>query len=840
MLPSKKVKAHLYLEGVEIDFSSLTINESAGSPPTAVVSIPPVLHIYNILPKTVCVITAEVEARNPETGETIEDSNGKKMFDEVVLFFGELRAYGLNRTAAAAEVELTFNGFTDNWTTTPIVPVDSTIPTLAQSQIVGVNYYRPKSSENDPEKVEELYKSFGIYYRGFPTLLMGFADLLTKEAPGDTTPMLRTISINYGREDVQKRLLDYAKKHAKNAGEMYEKLMNKRFDVSATSPAALKTALQYMTKHFLLNYGQFSESMTKSLTLDTFINYIGSTVTKSYFKNVSVVNYLRNNLQQMGGTISIHDALRRILPFMRYQYQEFASPIVTPDTSGGGMILNKVLFSPRPELFSPIVNNTIFDDNIVSASFARDLSKEPTRLIRLATPLLTQNQDSQSLLQVTLATIMPHDVVVGSKLTNMADKAMANLEKIAKIAAVRGNIDDADLEDKIKTWTQDSYLKAQKDAEAAQAEGRALTQAEKDQLDKAWAIAQDVDKLFNKDATGKTEFEELKKNLENLRIFDLSKEEKLRGVIPDVYSDDSGIEYAFLLDALNKKQPGGKTYATYTDFVNDDSATKVTDSHEAVLAELNNKKTKEDALSRYYSELADYTYREHRRKSRVLNLQTDYSPYRVCGYTGTVFIKDIGTMVGVLSSISSRINSNGEATQSLNFTHMAILSSDNSLATTSDYLDHYTDGLPGYLSEFTVDKVGKNVYTYVSGRNNASLFEYATKVLKNPIEGYELTPGIETVDSAIIVGANYDLITDAQTLEKFVHKLTWRNLATYGELMAVLKNTEKGFTPRPAAETVTFKNAPRPFVKERQDVIMKIFKAVQPDIKVWKDPEGIL
>lgn len=88
MFNSKAVKAHLYLEGMEVDFSSLTIQEQIGQPPTATVSLVPIMHIYNILPKTQCIITVEVEVRNPETGDTVEDAAGNKVFEEVVQFSG--------------------------------------------------------------------------------------------------------------------------------------------------------------------------------------------------------------------------------------------------------------------------------------------------------------------------------------------------------------------------------------------------------------------------------------------------------------------------------------------------------------------------------------------------------------------------------------------------------------------------------------------------------------------------------------------------------------------------------------------------------------------------------
>jgi hypothetical protein len=62
-------------------------------------------------------------------------------------------------------------------------------------------------------------------------------------------------------------------------------------------------------------------------------------------------------------------------------------------------------------------------------------------------------------------------------------------------------------------------------------------------------------------------------------------------------------------------------------------------------------------------------------------------------------------------------------------------------------------------------------------------------------------------------------------IERFLHKLTWRRLATIGELMSVITTKT-----RKASTFVDNNNSPMPFVKERQDVIKEIFKA-----PIWED-----
>lgn len=162
------------------------------------------------------------------------------------------------------------------------MPVDSTVPTLLESQVLGINYYEATTKQGDERKFKELYKSFGIYYKGFPTLLLAFADLMDKETAKKGS-ILENVTIDYGREAISKVLTTYNANFFNTKSEAYKKVNALRTPPAVKSTTALARALQYMAKHFLLNYGVFLASLTYSLGFDTMINYIGSSVTKRFF-----------------------------------------------------------------------------------------------------------------------------------------------------------------------------------------------------------------------------------------------------------------------------------------------------------------------------------------------------------------------------------------------------------------------------------------------------------------------------------------------------------------------------------------------------------------------------
>ena len=406
MFLSQKLKYHVYLENIEVDFSNISISESKGQVPRAVVSILPIENIFNILPKTLCTITCEMPVRD-QNGVVITEQS-TVAYDELVVFFGELSSYGMSRGPTNVEIQLTFFGFLENWDAMSITPVDSSIQTCANSVILGIN---PADSNNTQRG--------SFFYSTILTPVLSFVQLLQDDTNKEANKVVSNVGLNVGRDKSRQRLIDYRTALVSHRSALYTKSKNMGDLGTALTQSgnSLKTALQKVVKHLLLNYGVFMHSMTKSLMLDTMINYIGSEEYAKLIKPNSAVQFISTGLKETSGNATpISEVLKNILPYINYTYTEFAAPIISSDsTTPIKNIVSKILVHPDMSFFAPIANNVFFDDDIVTAQFGRNFNIEPTRLIRLSNQITTTSADGkQPLFGLLLATIVPANIVVGT------------------------------------------------------------------------------------------------------------------------------------------------------------------------------------------------------------------------------------------------------------------------------------------------------------------------------------------------------------------------------------------------------------------------------------------
>jgi hypothetical protein len=818
MYTAKKLTYHLYLENVEVDFSSIQIIEQVDAPPQAIVGIIPVTGIYNVLPKTIAVITCEIEKRDPKTGAAIYDEQRgerTKVYEELVIFVGELNGYGLNRAPDSAQVQLSFNGFTQNWETSPVIPVHASIPTMAESLLLGVNYFQDSVVDETGVGSRAQFKSHGFLYSQFPSVLLSLAELLprydsvTKTIIEPKIPeFLTTIDVTYDRKEMRTALSEYIDKEINARSQAYKDAKSVEKTVTANRIRSLQKPFTYFLKHFLLNYGMFLQSLTKSLLLDAMVSYIGSAKAEQTVATLGTITHLKEGLKNSSNSTTVMEVLNRVFPALRYNLIEYPAPIKTRDSLGDTLTLAKILIKPRSELFAPLANNVIFDDNIVTAQYSRNLLQEPTRLMSLTTPTLTTDSKNLPLLQYAMATVVPHNILMKDALRTMAINTKKDIKdyetKAEKASGMQGIDISGDLEAQLNNLDLEKALKTDEDKQYFQ-------------LLKTLADDRESKKDAKLGKPGPT-------------VFGMTSEEFLRGVVMQIKPDENHLEQAYLLSLINKKvEAVDPTKAPFDDLASWQND-KTYNTTVATTVEVNDGLNSEDVqktVVSYYAELSHYHYLESRRRPRSLSLLTDYSPYRVCGFAGLVILKDIGPVVGFLRGITTSINASGEAQQSLMFSHVSIINTLRALDTNVDFHDQYQDMLPSYLSEFRIAEVGKNLYNYVSGRSNASVFDYC-KETKADVKN--------TRDCAEMLKQKYETTTTLEHREQFLHALIWRNMATLGEYMATIKHPTHEFKPRGVREVITYSTNPRPFVDIRQQAVIEIFKQVNPKIAVWKDP----
>ena len=791
MFLSQKLNYKVYLEGKQVDFSTITVSETAGQVPHAVVSVIPVEHIFNILPKTICVITCMMPVRTRDGSIVLE--NGAIAYDELVIFFGELVGHGLVRTVTSAQIQLTFQGFTGNWDTTSITPADANIQTNAGSVILGLNAADANTANADSKT------NGSFFYNTLLTPLTSFVDLLRQADDKDKTAekVVQNISLDKSRPEARARLNAHKNTLLTQRSQSYNNAVNENeTGVAIAGVTNLKDALQKTIKHLLLNYGVFTHTMTKSISLDTMINYVGSAIYEKLIKSNAAAQYIQTGVsERTGDATPVSHVLKEILPYINYVYTEFAAPIVCPDSSNKTEnTVSKILVHPDLSFLAPISNNVFFDDDIIAAQFNRDFNSEPTRVIRIGNQIATVGgaDGKLPLFQLILATVIPANIVVGTAIEQLSKTTTANIDNAISKAS-GDKVDITKISDDAVTDTQTTAKTALQNS----------TKSDMQQQQRYRAMQKAENGMSAGDAA------------EDIKILKITNEEMIRGVVPQVIGDINGIEMAFILAKNETTNKGATDVPTEKQSLLDTYA-KAQKAEEAAIPVKDGLKLASDSqtdLNIYSAGLALIRYRNLRRQNRSLSLNVVYSPFRICGASSLIFIKDVGPIVGVLKQIETNISANGDVSQQLSFSHVSILNVLNSVGTYADALDNFSDTLPAFEQEFTLDKVGQRIYSFINGRRyDSSVNDFVTKMVGKP------TTYPTTKDQANYLQTTYYKNKNLVDVEKFLYKLTWRRLATKGELMAVITNKA-----RTANTFISNEDGPHPFVKERQDVINELF-----------------
>ena len=790
MLSASKIKCHVYLENVEIDFSNIHIIEQIGTPPTAIINVVPIKNIFNILPKTICVITLE---------EIKSYKDGIPVYEEVVIFFGEYTDNGLNRTATSSEVQLTFTGFTGNWDTNPIVPIDATIPTAAESVMLGINYFTNTGADGK-----------GIYYSKFPSLLLSLVNFM------DTTKDDKTI------KDYEQVLCSTNSRNKLMAGlkAYWKNNPPEGPDFKFHRGTKLRARIALVINHFLFKYGPFLNGLMQSLLFDSMINYIGSGTMENLAKSTAVLAYLKERIRGIAssGSMPVSSAIRKILEPFKYTFQEFAAPVLTIDALSdiAELTLSKVIVAPECNLLAPISNNVFFDDDVETIQMNRSWRNEPTRLIYTSNTIPTKDESGNIIINAMLAIIVPAKILV-SDVINKLSKLTASSRKALREGAVKS--------EESERWVVDTFDKYIKSFKNQKTIGLASTENEQIKtLSQNKTISND-NAVLNKDV---------------IDILKYTNEEAMRGVVSLVEKDDSALEQAFLLNAVKDSL---STEVESPAAISSDKNFEKIDTDKKLFDRMNMGNGSE-ALMNYKMQLAETIYVEKRRIGRTAALRVTFSPYRVCGAQSLLLLKDFGPLTGVITTNIINISAQGEAVQNINLSHVSCV--DTSLPTESyaDFLDPYKDILPPTLSEFNVKEVGGRLYVYLTGRSDSSVYDYCVNNLQLNARGEDIDP-LSTSKCAAKLQEKYNVIKDTATLKKFTDDLTYRRLATLKELMSGLSNAVDKLTARSLCDSAgkpyfvgqVDMDSPRPFIRERQNMILNIFKATNPAVAVWKGLE---
>lgn len=126
---SRNIQCEVYLEGVRVNFNSVSIMESIGQAPEAVISFPVNAHIMSLYPKTICQIYFS---------EYIPDEEPKNQYKMVEIFRGEYYRFGFSGEFDKRNIQASFRGLLRNFDNALIVPVDVSVPSIIKDRATHI------------------------------------------------------------------------------------------------------------------------------------------------------------------------------------------------------------------------------------------------------------------------------------------------------------------------------------------------------------------------------------------------------------------------------------------------------------------------------------------------------------------------------------------------------------------------------------------------------------------------------------------------------------------------------------------------------------------------------
>lgn len=326
-MDTKNIFCEVYLEGVQVEFNSIQIQETKGRPPVATVSFPADSKVMQVMPKTICHIFWRDETEDKPVMRSI--------------FQGELVGNSVMFGFSSRQISLSFAGFTNNWYSNYVLPMDVSIPNMVKSGLMCINRPDP-TQDNNAAWASKMFIS----------------DLLT--------PLTQL-----AKDLAEKKTLD----------------------------KSIKTVVESFS-----NQGIYLRVISKAFqALDQMYVYDSTTIA-GLVQAVSVSQYIAQQIHGVDGNSTVADTLQQLLNSFGYEFCELAAPVMVDGK------IRRIFVKPKTDYFQPIMCNTVFDDDIATLDFQRNLDQEPTRMVNVTAPSFIS--DASKLLPTMIATIVPQEIFV--------------------------------------------------------------------------------------------------------------------------------------------------------------------------------------------------------------------------------------------------------------------------------------------------------------------------------------------------------------------------------------------------------------------------------------------
>jgi len=218
--------------------------------------------------------------------------------------------------------------------------------------------------------------------------------------------------------------------------------------------------------------------------------------------------------------------------------------------------------------------------------------------------------------------------------------------------------------------------------------------------------------------------------------------------------------------------------------------------------------------------LANMAWLHNRQENRVCNVSTPYNPYRLVGFTGVVLTNELPSIVGMLHSVSSTISADGNASQSLTYSHCMFY--DQRIGhTTADITinqDLFTMTQPWYS-----DWTGENINTFykdITGLDNKAFRYVNQRDTNDPTKVKKSTSVNAAIDDTLAV---FQVQGNVGSYEKYMYEHTQRKLKLKVDSIALLKGRARELSKEKAGDPQAMPTEGSPFILERMQRVVDIF-----------------
>ena len=329
----KNQKFKLYLEGIEVPFISMAIQETIGRPVTANITFPAVQELMYLLPKTMAHVFGYLD-------------NSYKL-----IFEGSLESQAIQKTAGTKNVSLGFSSITEEFERTFLQASDVNFKNLNEGYFLILNsnkvwYGRSGTggeSEwdfNDPPEqdgsLSDSTSSKHSWYFSNSSLI------------NNITTVLKANLVNKGN------------------------LLKTFYD----DPESFLKVIESYNPYFKLT--------AESLNFFNRIYVSENSKALGILQNQETRDYVTKSVERMLPTTPVSHALSVVLGLVHYDKIDVGAPTWDPSEEK----LYQVVFKPNTDYFLPISCNIFYPNQIGEINYQRSMKNESTRIMFEADPVI--------------------------------------------------------------------------------------------------------------------------------------------------------------------------------------------------------------------------------------------------------------------------------------------------------------------------------------------------------------------------------------------------------------------------------------------------------------------